>query len=80
MWYSVGIFCFTVFVGACLLVSGKFANKKKRLYTFITDKIAEEKGKEKDKKAKAEALAAQAARQAEEEEQVTYAINDDARN
>ena len=82
MWYSVAIFGFTVFVGIILLISGKFANKKKRLHTFISDKIAEEKGKQKDIKARKEAQDAQAEKALEEEEQMgaTYAINDDARN
>ena len=68
MWYSVAIFLFTIFVGAILLISGKYANRKKRLHTFITDKIAEEKGKEKDRKAKKEAAEEVARRQAEAEE------------
>ena len=58
MWYSIVIFLFTISIGAALLVSGKYANKKKRLHTFITDKIAEEKSKEKDRKAKLEAAQA----------------------
>ena len=81
MWYSVAIFIFTICVGAVLLVSGKYANKKKRLHTFITDKIAEEKSKEKDRKAKLEAAQAVAEKAAkQEEETANYAINSDARN
>ena len=83
MWYSIAIFLFTIFVGAILLVSGKYANRKKRLHTFITDKIAEEKGKEKDRKAKKEAAEEVARRQAEAEaaEGQTYStsINPDGR-
>ena len=43
MYYSIGIFAFTIIVGACMLTSGKFANKKKRLYEFLQEKISEKK-------------------------------------
>ena len=43
MWYSIGIFVFTVLVGAVMLTSGKFSNKQKRLEEFLQVKIAEKK-------------------------------------
>ena len=43
MYYSIGIFVYTILVGAVLLTSGKYANKKKRHYEFLNDKIAEKK-------------------------------------
>lgn len=80
MWYSIAIFIFTILIGACLLFSGKYANKKKRLHTFITDKIAEEKSKQKDKKAKEDAAKAVAAKAMEAENAAAnYAINSDSR-
>ena len=45
MWYSIGIFVFTILVGACMLTSGKYANRKKRLHEFLIDKISEKKSK-----------------------------------
>ena len=42
-WYSLGAFGFTIIVGIILLISGKFANKKKRLYEFLNTKISEKK-------------------------------------
>ena len=41
MWYSVCIFIFTILVGAGLLTSGKYANKKKRYHDYLQDKISE---------------------------------------
>ena len=43
MWYSIAIFAYTIFVGIILLFSGKYANKKKRHYEFLVDKISEKK-------------------------------------
>ena len=54
MYYSIAIFVFTVLVGAYLLTSGKYANKKKRMHTFLMDKIAELKAKELEEKLKKE--------------------------
>ena len=71
MWYSIGIFTFTIIVGACLLTSGKFANKKKRRHNFLMDKIAELKAKEleeKLKKEQAEEYAKKIAAEAAEQE------------
>ena len=53
-WYSIAVFVFTLLVGAYLLTSGKFANKKKRFHTFLMDKIAELKAKELEEKLKKE--------------------------
>ena len=71
MWYSIAIFFFTILVGAALLTSGKFANKKKRRHTFLMDKIAELKAKEleeKLKKEQAEEYAKKIAAEAAEQE------------
>ena len=46
LYYSIAIFVFTVIVGAVMLTSGKFANKKKRFHEFLMDKIAEKKARE----------------------------------
>ena len=40
MYYSFAIFGFTIFVGAIMLTSGKYANKKKRQYEYLRDVIA----------------------------------------
>ena len=43
MYYSFGIFGFTVITGIIMLISGKFANRKKRQHEFLSDKLAEKK-------------------------------------
>ena len=82
MYYSIGIFVYTVLVGAVLLFSGKYANKKKRHHEFLTDKIAEKKASRledelRDKQAAeyAERVAQAAAREGDKEP--NYAINAD---
>ena len=83
MYYSFGIFVYTIFVGGCMLTSGKFANKKKRLHEFLTDKLAEKKAlrledelrKKQDEEYAAKVGKVQAAEQ--EADPVSYAINDD---
>ena len=83
MYYSFGIFVYTIFVGACMLTSGKFANKKKRLHEFLTDKLAEKKAlrledelrKKQDEEYAAKVGKVQAAEQ--EADPVSYDINDD---
>jgi hypothetical protein len=36
-WYQVIVFCFTVFVGIILLISGSIANAKKREFDFMSE-------------------------------------------
>ena len=83
MWYSVGIFLYTVLVGAVLLVSGKKANKIKRHHEFLIDKISEKKAqrleddlREKQQKEYGERVAAAAAKE-EEKEKMNYGIQND---
>ena len=85
MYYSFGIFGFTVFVGICMLISGKFANKKKRLHEYLTDRLSEKKAlrleDENRKKQEEEYLAqvAKAKAQKEKEAEMNYAINEGTR-
>ena len=39
MYYSIGIFVYTIIFGIGLLTSGKYANLKKRRHTFYKEKI-----------------------------------------
>lgn len=57
-WYSIGAFIFTVIFLAGMLVSGKYANRKKRLHEFYQIKIAEKIAEENEVKNKAEQEAA----------------------
>lgn len=49
-YYSLGIFGFTVFFGIILLFSGKYANKKKRKFEFLKERVAELRNEELDRK------------------------------
>ena len=80
MWYSIAVFAYTIVVGGCMLLSGKYANKKKRHHDFLQDKIAEKKALRledelRDKQAAeyAERVAQAAAKEGEKQ---NYAIND----
>jgi amino acid permease len=84
MLYSICIFFFTLIVGAGLLTSGKFANKKKRLHNFLEETLAELKSKKLDEEEKAKQLKAyedkvggNAAALADEATKPNYAINED---
>lgn len=54
MYYSIGIFCYTVLFLIGLLTSGKFANYKKRRHEFYKDKITEVEAEETAKLKRAE--------------------------
>lgn len=82
MYYSFGIFVYTIFVGVCMLISGKYANKQKRMHEFLTDRLAEKKAlrlEDEMRKKQDEEYAAKVAQvKAEKEnELVSYAINED---
>jgi hypothetical protein len=47
--YSLSVFAFTLVFGAILLISGKYANYKKRMHMFLSEKIALLKADELDK-------------------------------
>ena len=85
MYYSFVVMAFTVTVGICMLISGKFANKKKRLHEYLSDRLAEKKAlrleDENRKKQEEEYLAqvAKAKAQKEKEEGMNYAINEGTR-
>ena len=79
MYYSFAIFIYTVCVGICMLISGKFANKKKRLVEFLNDRIAEKKAlrlEDENRKKQEEEYLAQVAKAKAQQEEVNYAIND----
>lgn len=40
MWYSIAIFCYTVIFGMFLIISGSFANFKKRKHEFLKERLA----------------------------------------
>ena len=86
MYYSFVIFGFTVIVGICMLISGKFANRKKRMHEFLSDRLAEKKAlrlEEENRKKQEEEYLAQVAKakaQKEKEQEATnYAINEGTR-
>ena len=79
MYYSFAIFIYTVCVGICMLISGKFANKKKRMVEFLKDRIAEKKAirlEDENRKKQEEEYLAQVAKAKAQQEEVNYAIND----
>ena len=49
MYYSIIIFCYTIIFGIFLLISGKYANAKKREHEFLKSKIQDFKNEEQDK-------------------------------
>ena len=51
-WYSIACFFFTIFFLGGMLVSGKYANKKKREHDFFYMKITELKSEEQDRQTK----------------------------
>ena len=54
MYYSIGIFIYTIIFGICLLISGKFANYKKRRHEFYKEKLTIIKAEDDDKKNRAD--------------------------
>ena len=85
MYYSFVVMGFTVIVGIGMLISGKFANRKKRMVEYLQDRLAEKKAlrleDENRKKQEEEYLAqvAKAKAQKEKEEGMNYAINEGTR-
>ena len=86
MYYSFVIFAFTVIVGICMLISGKFANRKKRMHEFLSDRLAEKKAlrlEEENRKKQEEEYLAQVAKakaqKEKEQEGTNYAINEGTR-
>ena len=85
MYYSIAVFAFTIFVGIGMLISGKFANRKKRLVEFLSDRLAEKKAlrlEEENRKKQEEEYLAQVAKakaQKAQEEGMNYAINEGTR-
>ena len=41
--YQIIVFCCTIFTGILMLISGKFANKKKRYHDFLLERLSEKK-------------------------------------
>ena len=86
MYYSFVIFGFTVIVGICMLISGKFANRKKRMHEYLSDRLAEKKAlrlEEENRKKQEEEYLAQVAKakaqKEKEQEGMNYAINEGTR-
>ena len=75
MYYQIGVFSFTIFVGICMLISGSISNEIKSQHDFLCEQLDRKKQEEAEKEKIRKRAAA-----LREKEQMHAAINAETKN